>query len=84
MAKDYFGDLESDVEPVASRGRNYVGQRYSKWEVIESLGKSRYLCRCECGNEAVKLISHLKGLRSMQCKKCYLNSINYFMIQKGS
>ena len=36
---------------------NYVGKKFSKWTVIEDLGRNKYnkrymKCRCECGKEA--------------------------------
>lgn len=46
-----------------------IGARYGRWTVLAYAGKSHWLCRCECGNEAKVLASNLrqKGSRSCGC-----------------
>lgn len=54
---------------------DYVGKKFSKWTVIEDLGRNKYnkrymKCRCECGKEAEITLNRLKSGRSTRCRKC--------------
>lgn len=83
MSKDYFGELEEDEKPaIQSRFINYEGQRFIKWLVVKKMRQGMYLCRCDCGFEAIKPISSLKGVKSTQCQKCYRNSIDYTIFKR--
>ena len=51
------------------------GQRYGRWLVIEratdcSRGRSRWLCRCDCGREATVVTNNLRSRKSTSCG-CY-------------
>lgn len=58
--------------------KDYVGERYGKWEVIgwkeEKRGEKRkdikWICRCECGEEKEQKVDNIISGRSMMCKKC--------------
>jgi hypothetical protein len=52
-----------------------TGNTYGRWTVIRrvengSATKARFLCRCECGNEAEVSGNALRKGRSTQCKAC--------------
>jgi hypothetical protein len=47
---------------------------YGKWTVLRYDGNSRYLCRCDCGNEASIRGGHLRSGESNSCKNCQSKS----------
>ena len=53
-----------------------IGVRFNKWTVLEYSHKNErsnnwyYLCRCDCGNEAIVKGTNLRNNGSKQCKKC--------------
>ncbi len=54
-----------------SRIIDMTGERFGKWTVL-SLAKPKFwLCRCDCGTEAVISRGNLKSGTSTQCTKCY-------------
>ena len=52
-----------------------TGQRFGRWTVIERAGSDRYrtavvtlwLCRCDCGTEAIVRGQNLRSGRSLSC-----------------
>ena len=47
---------------------SYIGQRFNRWVVLNQLDDSRlWLCKCDCGTEAVKDIYTLKKGTSQSC-----------------
>ena len=49
-----------------------TGNRYGRWLVLERAenakqGKTRWLCRCDCGNEGMVMASDLRSGRSQSC-----------------
>lgn len=49
---------------------NFIGKQFGKLKVIEYVGDSHYLCRCECGNEVVVKTSNLSNGNTNSCG-CY-------------
>lgn len=49
-----------------------IGQKFGKWTVLKHVKKSEWLCRCDCGTEAVCLGGNLKNGGSTKCEKCRL------------
>lgn len=51
--------------------KNLSGQIFGKWTVLhfDSI-KSKWLCRCECGREALVRSAQLNNGRSTRCKSC--------------
>lgn len=59
-------------QPYLSR----VGKRYARWTVIEYVGKGKWRCKCDCGNEADVWVSSLThgGSQSCGCLKRELHT----------
>lgn len=59
---------------------NLVGQKFNMLTVLDFYdvqnGASRWLCRCDCGNEVVVYGRHLKTGNTMSCG-CYHKAHNY-------
>jgi len=90
MSKDYFGDLEEDIdsEKVEKQNKrdslhlaNYEGHSFGQWLVLKKISNIKYLCRCSCGIEEEKSIYNLKG-RSRQCMNCYRSSKVYWSFRR--
>ena len=47
-----------------------AGQKINNLTVIEYVGKSRWRCKCDCGNETIKKAQDLKSGRAKTCGKC--------------
>lgn len=47
-----------------------TGQVYNKLTVLRYVGKSRWICRCECGEEVITSRTILISNRIIGCKKC--------------
>lgn len=47
-----------------------VGQKFNRLTVLKYLGKSKWLCKCDCGNETIVQTSSLKSGRIKSCG-CY-------------
>lgn len=54
----------------AYRVKDLTGQVFQNITVIEHLGRSRYLCRCECGIEVILGGSHLRQKTRIQAFGC--------------
>ena len=48
-----------------------AGKTFSKWTVLEYVGRGRYKARCVCGFEAIRQGAELMNMRSEQCFRCY-------------
>ena len=46
------------------------GERFSRLVAVEFLGERKWLCRCDCGNEAAVIGSNLRSGRTRSCG-CY-------------
>ena len=44
-----------------------TGKRFGRLAALEYVGKSRWNCRCDCGNEVARLGSHLTSGASKSC-----------------
>lgn len=44
-----------------------TGKKFGRLTVVKYVGKSYWLCRCECGNKKIVLGSHLKGGKIQSC-----------------
>lgn len=51
-----------------------TGQRFNHLIVIQYVGKSHWLCKCDCGKETVVFTGHLKDGHTTSCG-CHLNHI---------
>lgn len=47
-----------------------TGQTFERWTVLEYLGNSKWLCKCECGTVKSVQLAHLKNGTSLSCG-CY-------------
>lgn len=52
--------------------KDLIGQKFGRLTVIKRVensknGSTRWLCRCECGNEKIVLSSHLKSHKIQSC-----------------
>lgn len=52
-----------------------LGKRYGAWTVLERAGKDKgghilWVCRCDCGREAVVQGGNLRSGRSASCQSC--------------
>ena len=47
-----------------------AGQKINNLTVIEYVGKSKWKCKCDCGNETIKKAQDLKSGRAKTCSKC--------------
>jgi hypothetical protein len=47
--------------------KNLVGHRFSRWLVLDYLGKSMWRCRCDCGNERLVFTGALTHKKSTSC-----------------
>ena len=58
-----------------SKRINREGQTFNDWVVVkyvdtDDLFKARYLCRCKCGYERVRIIENIKNGKSKCCETC--------------
>lgn len=58
-----------------------IGKRYNNYTVVREVEKSndghrRFLCKCDCGNERIVYLSHLKTNRRKECELCSFKNIN--------
>jgi hypothetical protein len=44
-----------------------VGKRFTRWTVLSYVGKSQWLCRCDCGKEKTVLTGNLTSEASRSC-----------------
>lgn len=44
-----------------------IGQKFGRWTVLKYNGKSRWLCKCDCGTLSVVRASELKNGNSKSC-----------------
>lgn len=52
-----------------------IGKRFGSWTIMEKStkskhGKSRYLCRCECGTDHIVIVGNILSGLSQRCKYC--------------
>ena len=47
--------------------RDETGNRYNRWTALEYVTKGHWLCRCDCGTEAVVCGSSLRSGHSKSC-----------------
>ena len=52
------------------KAEDLTGKKYGRLTVIKYIGKSKWLCKCECGNEVVIRGDHLRGGDTTSCG-CY-------------
>ncbi len=63
-------------KPTDARFIDITGETYGKWTVLRYAGKvgayrlNGWLCRCECGNEAVIPLGNLRSGASQSCVDC--------------
>lgn len=50
--------------------QDLTGQKFGRWTVIGYVGKSRWLCRCDCGTVKIVRATHMKSGHSKSCG-CY-------------
>lgn len=58
-----------------------IGSRFNKWTIVSDAGKDvksnkLFLCQCDCGAQKVLRLTTLKANKSIQCKKCRMDSFN--------
>lgn len=46
---------------------NIVGQKFGKLTVLKYVGKSKWLCKCDCGKETIVGTYHLKSGNTKSC-----------------
>lgn len=66
---------ESNSTAIPTRVKDLTGQVFGKWTVIGFAGLSKrkqatWLCRCECGTEAIVMGTALNCHRSEKCLSC--------------
>lgn len=49
---------------------NLVGRRFGKWTVLTFVRTQHWLCRCDCGFEAVLRGANLSYGSTTQCQRC--------------
>ena len=49
-----------------------TGQKFGKLTAIKYVGKSKWLCKCDCGNEKIIFVGHLTTEHTQSCG-CLLN-----------
>lgn len=47
--------------------KDLVGQKFNRWTVLEYVGNSSWLCRCDCGNERIVSTARLNSGDSKSC-----------------
>ena len=66
--------MKSSVKmPTDHRFQNLTGQRFGKWTVLCYAGKTtrtRWLCRCDCGEEKTLAGNTLTTGNSTKCRRC--------------
>lgn len=50
--------------------QDLTGQKFNRLTVVKYLSKSKWLCKCDCGNETIVLTGHLKSGHTKSCG-CY-------------
>ena len=65
---------DDDVPEVSNKDKDFTGQRFGKWTLIERVHGTMYIVQCDCGRTNKRLIAALQSLRSSQCKMCYKTS----------
>jgi len=65
-----FHELDFDPE-VANCKKDFTGERFGHWTIIEKVANTIYMAQCDCGKVDKKNISSLQALRSSQCRSCY-------------
>lgn len=53
-----------------------TGQKFGRLTVIKYLGKSHWLCKCDCGKETDVFVGHLKAGHTKSCGCLYLEVRN--------
>lgn len=60
--------------PVMQRNRkpdfDMVGQCFDRLEIIKYVGRSKWLCKCECGEELLRDRKYLLKHKNHACRKC--------------
>ena len=44
-----------------------TGQKFGKLTALQYLGRSRWLCKCECGEETIAVANHLRSGHTISC-----------------
>lgn len=55
---------------------NITGQRFGHWTVIEYAGRSKWLCRCDCGKITAVVGATLRNGTSTRCMSCARSETN--------
>lgn len=58
------------MNPLNSKKHNIIGKTFNRLTVLSYEGKSKYKCRCECGNECVINGQHIRRGHTKSCG-CY-------------
>lgn len=59
------------------RGHNLKDKTFGQLTAIEYLGESQWLCRCTCGNTAIRLSKNLRNNKNPRCDKCLSDNNTY-------
>ncbi len=54
-----------------------TNREFGSWTVIKYAGKSKWQCRCKCGNVAVVAGATLRNGTSTQCRACATSRLNH-------
>jgi len=69
MAKQYYDPSEIEFQPLTDHP-NFVdrtGRKYGRLTAIGFAGKSRWFCRCECGNIIAAYVGNLTKAHTTSC-----------------
>lgn len=53
-----------------------TGQKFGRLTAVKYLGKSHWLCKCECGNEKDVFVGHLKDGHTKSCGCLFIEKRN--------
>ncbi len=59
-----------------------LGKRFLRWTTLRYIGKSKWLCRCDCGREFPIRTEHLMNGASSQCRPCGLTKHGFTVNRK--
>ena len=62
--------------------QDLTGQKFNRLTVVKYLSKSKWLCKCDCGNETIVLTGHLKSGHTKSCG-CYRKENTKKRFNKG-
>ena len=60
--------------------KDLTGKKFNRLTAIQYMGKSRWLCKCECGKESVVSTHYLTTLRTQSCGCLKYRPVNQYTL----